>query len=223
VHKVTCATIESFLENIGDNTQIILEPGIYDLSNIVMSGYSDNVFFRELQVREERELVLRKLNKFEIIGAGYDKTKIITSQYYADVFSFERCSNIHLEGIELGHYPDAAYCSGDVVSFLDCQDINICSVSMFGCGVRGLILADTHNLTFSNSVIEKCSDGITYMEHSTDVAINNCEFSKNESNDIILSHCDNIFFESCSIDIDSNISNVLKLRDSCGDNIKIID
>ena len=53
---------------------------------------------------------------------------------------FRECSNIKLIGLTLGHTPRKGSCMGSVLRFENCNNIQLDSLELFGCGTYGIEL-----------------------------------------------------------------------------------
>lgn len=164
---VTVGSIEELLEAIGPHTGILLKPGYYN-----MSEYIEDVWAREGESWNERhpyvqlrdcydgvEVVIRRVDGLFICGDNENLTEIVVEPRYAQVLNFEECHDITLSGLTMGHTETGA-CSGDVLDFYNCRNINLSAMDIYGCGVYGIACYDgTGELYVYSSTIRDCAYG----------------------------------------------------------------
>jgi hypothetical protein len=188
-----------FYKAIGSNTTIMLAPGDYHLNQIDSTIKNSNcnwswVLFDEIYPNEKNDedmtLLISGLNNFTIktdCKKG-DSVRILTNRRAASVMAFKNCTSINIDGVIFGHdiikYTDpgepwVSFCSGEVLKFYDCTDINITNCDLFGCGTRGFLAHRCTNFTFEKSVIRECSYGAFGTFSSKNVIIKNSVFKNN--------------------------------------------
>lgn len=166
---VFVSTSEELINAIAQNTNIVIKSGFYNLSNDIadiwkMQGETRNELNDHVKMREcydGAELVITDLSYVSIRGetGKPNDTEIVVAPRYAAVINFEHCSNIDLSGITMGH-TETGDCSGNVLDFSECQNINLKSMDLYGCGVYGIGAKNgTGNIYVSNSTIRDCSNG----------------------------------------------------------------
>ena len=78
---------------------------------------------------------------------------------YAQVLNFEECHDLTLSGLTMGHTETGA-CSGDVLDFYGCRNINLSAMDIYGCGVYGIACyKGTGELYVYSSTIRDCAYG----------------------------------------------------------------
>lgn len=151
---------ESKLWNsIVSNQNLILHNRFYDILSY-RSG-SENVYWED--VFDGQEVLLRNVKNFTLLG---DQTKIITSPRYATVLTFEQCENIVLSNLTIGHTPHKGECVGAVLKFIDCNNVRLDNLELFGCGTYGIELRGTTNITVNGCHIYECTEGADYVDSS---------------------------------------------------------
>ena len=164
---VTVGSIEELLEAIGPHTGILLKPGYYN-----MSDYIEDVWAREGESWNERhpyvqlrdcydgvEVVIRRVDGLFICGDNENLTEIVVEPRYAQVLNFEECHDLTLSGLTMGHTETGA-CSGDVLDFYGCRNINLSAMDIYGCGVYGIACYNgTGELYVYSSTIRDCAYG----------------------------------------------------------------
>ena len=175
---VSVSTAAEFMEAIAPNCTIEVNPGSYVLSDLVDRPVNEYARFNE--VFDGEELVISGVENLKIVGLGDRPPKILTSPRYADVLSFVNCRNITLENIESGHSPDLGSCTGSVLSFENCEGIDIDGCILFGSGMMGIDAKTTQNLTCKNTVIKECTYYILSLQDTKTIKFESCEFYKNQ-------------------------------------------
>lgn len=187
--EVRVSNVNDFLKAIDSDTCIILSKGVYDLAASKSYQVAQSVMEKEPDLQRYNaadttnyiwqnnydgpSLVITGVSNLTIKAEGSDRTAttISATPRYADVLSFENCSNVTLEGFTAGHTKEPGYCSGGVLYFNACMDILIDNCGMYGCGTMGVNANNTRNLQVVNSEIYECSyNGITLWD-SENVAI----------------------------------------------------
>ena len=78
---------------------------------------------------------------------------------YADVLTFENCSNIYVTHITLGHTQEPGYCAGGVLQFRSSQSGLVEDCDLYGCGTWGVWGENSLGLQVINNLIHDCSYG----------------------------------------------------------------
>lgn len=165
--------VSEFLDAIGPERTIILKSGKYNLSGAhkVENDYIDwpNNYDGEYPV-------LRSLRNLRIIGEFGAEIQIDPA--YGWVLSFDTCRNIRLENLIAGH-TSPGYCSGGVLQFLYCSDIEVRNCDLYGCGTYGLETERCTRVKIQKSIIRDCTYGIANIFNSENVEFENCNFVEN--------------------------------------------
>ena len=156
-----------FMAAIGSNTDIILEPGVYD--------------FTELTEKSTYGCVIKHVSNLNIIGAGTDKTELINGDRFKEVLTFENCRNISIRGVKAGHTPQKYECDAGVFSFGNCLDVSVGDCYLYGCGSIGIGISGSENVSVNNTVITDCSYRAVLISDSSNVVFDNCEIIKNRA------------------------------------------
>jgi hypothetical protein len=166
---VHVASAKELLEAIAPNTVIVIEPGRYNLSEYVTALRAQSSFARWSDahpyvalrdVFDGVEIVIRNADALTIRGGGDNPkaTELVTDPRHATVLCYEHCDAPALVCLTMGH-TDYGDCSGDVVSFLDCTDVLLERVDLYGCGVYGITAQETAGLRVTDSTIHDCQYG----------------------------------------------------------------
>ena len=165
---VHVSNMEEMIENIAPDTQILLAPGRYNLSDTLTAlcareGGHFNESREFVRIDEEYdgpELVITGVSGLSIAsesGSAVD-TEIVTDPRYADVLCFENCSDIGVMDLTMGH-SDTGDCAGDVLHFIQCSDIVLSGLDLYGCGVYGIGAGECALLACFDSTIRDCENG----------------------------------------------------------------
>ncbi len=210
---IRVGTVDEFIEAIASDTEIFLEPGVYDISAYGKklfedgrsSGFvSDNVFFdlyndyAQLTVANAENLVIR--------AEGAYNTKIITSHIAADVICFEGCDGVTLEGVTLGHSPEQGQCSGDVLEFSYCSGVELNAMDLYGCGAYAISALNCSDIRVNDSTLRDCSYGAIFVLNCGSLDFDNCDIKNCEEYDILDVHYSSLHFDGCRFDGNSGRS-----------------
>ena len=165
---VHVSNMEQMIENIAPDTQILLAPGSYNLSDTLTALYErEGVHFNEShefvridEVYDGLELVVTDVSGLSIasVSGSVADTEIVTDPRYANVLCFENCSDIGMMDLTMGH-SDTGDCAGDVLYFIQCSDIVLSGLDLYGCGVYGIGTSECACLTCFDSTIRDCENG----------------------------------------------------------------
>ena len=171
--EVKVSTAEQLLNSIGSNKKIILTSNYYNLStaqnvnneHVEKQLNWDNTYFNAY--------VFKNVVNMTIEG----NAEIVIDDINADVLHFERCGNITLSGLTVGHttYYEKYACEGAVTEFNICDSIYINNCNLFGCGAIGISTNNVRNLQVNNSKIYECSFTGMHLTKTT-ATIKNTEF-----------------------------------------------
>ncbi|MBR2950721.1 MAG: right-handed parallel beta-helix repeat-containing protein [Lachnospiraceae bacterium] len=165
---VLVSDMEQMIENIAPDTQILLAPGRYNLSDALTTLYAregehfneSRKFVRIDEVYDGPELVVTGVSGLSIASASglAADTEIVTDPRYANVLRFENCSDIGMMDLTMGH-SDTGDCVGDVLYFTQTSDIVLSGMDLYGCGVYGIGTDACARLACFDSTIRDCENG----------------------------------------------------------------
>lgn len=171
--EIRVSTPEQLLNSIGNNKKIILTSNYYNLST-VKNVNNEHV---EKQLNWDDNYLNAYIIKNVVNMTIEGNAEIVVDDLSADVLSFEKCGNITLKGLTVGHstYYEEYACEGAVTSFYICDGVYIDSCNLFGCGAIGVSADSVKNLQVSNSNIYDCT--FTGMHLSqTNATVKNTQF-----------------------------------------------
>jgi hypothetical protein len=212
---ISVGTADELVSAIGPNRIIELRHGVYDISSVPQRKME---FVRWAKVFDGHELIVSNVAGLKLIGAA-KAPQLLAKPRYANVLTFDGCTDITLENLVLGHTPEG-YCEGGVVRMSKCRDVTIDKCDLFGCGIEGLSLSDVAGLRFSHSTIRDCTYGIMTVSGSSDILMSDSSFIRNkEFGGFSFSKSRNIRLERCIIKdnmFDSLAANLFSAT-SCSD------
>jgi len=193
---IKVSTARGFLQAIGSDRVILLDPGVYKLSEAneisLPSGVKwDGVFDGE-------ELVVNGISNLTICSEGKDKAHIIVDPRYAYVLKFTNCEDISLENILAGH-SEGGYCQGGVFAFEQSTRITLKGVNMYGSGTEGLLINKVSLMTITGSSIFECTYQIMTVSDSQNITFSDCLFYENREFSLInVTNTTDMLFDRCA-------------------------
>ena len=178
-HEVRVSTVDEFLQAIAPRTAILLAPGVYDLSSASDYGTErDSGCYTWRDAYDGYELVIRDVEDLVIAGEpGESGAEILIEAVprYANVLYFENCSQITLSAFTAGHTEEPGMCSGGVLAFSGCRDVDVVGCSLYGCGILGVYAENCRRLNVTATEIYDCSNGAVWAIGSQDVRVQGCD------------------------------------------------
>ena len=176
--EIPVTTADEFLAAIGPDTRIILQSELIDLSTASDYGMGKSDFYYWQEEYDGPSLVITGVNNMTITSEDADcKTHTISAlPRYADVLSFEFCTNITLSNFTAGHTVEPGFCMGGVLRFKACRNTTIDHCGLYGCGILGVIAHGGEKLSIINSDIYECSDGGVSIVDVNGVSIDHTTF-----------------------------------------------
>lgn len=176
--QVVVSSIDELMGNIAPNTELILKDGTYDLSTLKDYGTGWTNYHYWSEEFDGPALVLTGLDNLVIRSESGDPEKCILSAVprYADVLKFKSCSNITVSGITAGHTVEPGYCTGGVLYFEDCDNVQVDNCGLYGCGILGVRAELCSAVAVIRCEIYECSQGGISIGNSSRIKIENCSF-----------------------------------------------
>ena len=174
---ITVSTAAEFIDAIGSNRNLLLEPGIYNIAADDM-GAVDNESVGWEEVFDGHQMDVMFVKNMTIRGVGEEPVELIVDPRYAYVMRFMYCRNIAIENVTAGH-SEGGYCVGGVFGFNWCAGITIEKADMYGCGTEGLGLVATNGVTVRDSSIFECTERIIEIKICENILFENCLFRDN--------------------------------------------
>ncbi len=168
--------VDEFLAAIGPDREIVLAPGEYNLTKAENYSRAGSDWYHWESCFDGYELVLDGLTNLTIRGENAAETTICTEPRYANVLRFASGSGITLSDLTVGHTPEQGNCTGGVLYFDSCGDVEVQNAKLYGCGIRGLELQNCQNVHMVNSDIYDCSYGCISIWGSYNVLLENNKY-----------------------------------------------
>ena len=164
---VHVSTADEFLAALAPDTEIIVDADLIDFSAASNYGKSGGDYYRWDDPFDGPELVIQNLSNLTVRGSGENATDKVLScvPRYADVLTFENCSNIYVTHITLGHTQEPGSCMGGVLHFQNCQNVLAEDCDLYGCGTMGVNGDNSLDIQVYNCYIHDCSvSGVEFTE-----------------------------------------------------------
>lgn len=175
VKTVTVSNVEDFLGAIGPNRDVRLRAGDYKLLNARDYGQpTKSPYYSWEPVFDGYQLVIHNVQNLSIRGEIGKETQILAAPRYANVLYFRNSSNLWLQDLTVGHSPQEGYCSGGVLHFENCRQVDGGSLYLFGCGSVAVTAQGSKNLTVHSSDLYDCTYNALTMYNSSDVLVDSC-------------------------------------------------
>ncbi len=193
VKTVTVTTAREFILALKNNRHIIIKGDdalnlTEAINELVEEGelesfmfqderrYDAGVFYNEEY--DGNSLVINNLHDIFIEAKGDEDGILIVEPRYADVLWFNRCKNIAVKGLTMGH-TDTGDCSGDVVRAEYCEKLLISNSQLYGCGVTGFEADHCSDIVLRNSEFFGCSDDGISLYQTSNVEVKGCKIYDN--------------------------------------------
>lgn len=200
--RIEVSSVEQFLAAIDNDRIIVLTEETYMLTEALRSGDYDalrdaadqKVYF--VEEFDGPELHIAHVENLTI-EAGTDVVTIMSDPRYANVISFEDCTDLTLTGITFGH-TEEGYCSQGVLGFYGCTNVLADRLDLFGCGTEGIIVQDSREFCFKACKIRDCSYHIMHLNGCNHIVFDGCQFFRNREYELVnISGCENVTFFNC--------------------------
>ncbi len=172
--EVHVDTVDDLLAAIAPDTTIYLDPGIYALSTAVDYGWSASDWYSWEEAYDGYCLTIRNVSGLRILGAGQDNTLLTVDPRYASVIRFLDCEKLELSDFTAGHSEAPGVCTGNVLDFDECRDVQVARCGLFGCGAIGVWANACETLCLQDVEIYECSYLGAEVSASRDVDFEGC-------------------------------------------------
>ena len=200
IQTIRVANSREFLEALGSDRIIEMEPGRYNLSEwdpILNGKPGENPPYPNLQnegspklpegvswtdtYNDGGELTLKGMKNLTIRGLGEDitDTGIVIDPRSATVLQFWNCGTIVIEKLTLGHTRGSSECDDGVLGFKNSSGIIIAETGIYGCGTWGLRFWNVSDVKVSDSIVYDCTHSIAVVINGKNIAFEKCVFRDN--------------------------------------------
>lgn len=194
VKKVRVQTVQAFYEAIGNDTEITLADGKYDLGTV--TGQSDYAQIFSFGF-EDRTIVIKNARNLTIKAENPGKAELMTTYAFVPALKLEECYNLSLAGLKIGHDVAPGLCDGAVIRADYLSYLRIDECDLYGSGTRGLEAVSCSYITLKNSIIRECTTGLLSLESCSNCGVYDCRIFDNQvySHLVELDYSYNIVFE----------------------------
>jgi len=173
--SVVVDDVDELLAAIAPDTEIILESGVYNLSEAKNYGKNTaSIYYEWVSNYDGFELVVHDVDNLTIRGSGRLSTTIETDPRWVNVLRIQNSTDLILEDFTAGHTRDRGECSGGVLYLEGCQEVEMEDLGLYGCGVVGLTARLCTDVTLKSSELYECSSSAVSLHTSSNVSISNC-------------------------------------------------
>lgn len=200
--EVHVSTVDELLAAIAPDTEIVLDAEMYDLSTASGYGETTGEYYYWQDNFDGPGLVIYNVNNLAIRSSdGKVKAHTISAvPRYADVLTFNKCSNIRVSGFTAGHTEEPGYCSGGVLMFRASDGIQVDNCGLFGCGILGVQAEYCSSVQVTDCDIYECSYGGIQMRDTQDVTIEGCTFRDLGGDKLMFYGCKNVAVDGKTVE-----------------------
>lgn len=171
---VTVENVEELLAAIAPNREIRLRRGTYDLLQALDYGMeTESRFYSWEPVFDGYQLVIQNVQNLSIRGQDGEDTYLLAAPRYADVLHFRNSCNLWLQDLTVGHSPQQGTCTGGVLCFENCSQIDGTDLKLFGCGTIAVATRDVQDIAIRDSDLYDCSYGAVYLMDTQNMKLEN--------------------------------------------------
>ena len=175
---VVVTTVDEFLAAIGPNKDIVIDAQELDLSTA--SHYGENGasdYYSWYDPYDGPQLDIINVDNLTIRGKDGKGANLISAvPRYAQVLSFQSCTNVTVKDLTLGHTKEPGTCLGGVLEFYYCGNVTVSGTGLFGCGTIGVQADSCRNMQITDNEIYECSMGGIRLLSSREVNMNSNNF-----------------------------------------------
>ncbi len=161
--------IYDMMEALGDDTEIVLAPGRYNISEWQKgnaAGKMVNKFeynkFSPAGLYQGYQMSMAGYRNLTIRGRDIAAitAEIVIEEPYDSVLAFQNCTNLTIANVSVGHIVEKGTCSGAVLEFTECKNVDIYNSDLYGCGTYGYEARNCDTINVYDSVIRECTYGL---------------------------------------------------------------
>ena len=183
--KITVNNAQALFDAIGNDTEITLENGTYDLGMVNGSSEFAAIYdFAEYNMPDRTVLIKNAVN-LHIKAKNPGKAHLVTSHVFVPVLKLYGCQNISLTGLVIGHEVEPGLCEGAVIAAESVSYLHIDQCDLYGSGTVGLEASACSWLRLRNSTIRECTRGILELDNCYALLFENCTMKDNEGNHMV--------------------------------------
>lgn len=183
--KVTVNNAQALFDAIGNDVEITLEDGQYDLSTVNGgSGFAEIFDFSEYDMKD-RTILIKNVKNLHFVAKNKGKVEWVIPYAFIPVLKIDSGHNISFSGITMGHNVEPGLCEGAVLSAYNVMTLNIDNCDLYGSGTVGLELQMVYSIRVSNTIIRECTYGMMSLMNSNDCIFESCTFKDNTGDNMV--------------------------------------
>lgn len=183
--KVAVNNAQALFDAIGNDVEITLENGQYDLSKVNGgSEFADIFDFSEYQM-DDRTIRIKGARNLHIKAKNPGKAEWVIPFAFIPVLKIEGGHNISFSGITMGHNVEPGLCEGAVIAAINVTTLTIDNCDLYGSGTVGIEAEQCSYLKVLNSIIRECTYGILALNGCSSSTFTNCTFKDNKGDNMI--------------------------------------
>lgn len=173
--EVHVSNVDELLSAIASHRTVYLADGVYDLSTASDYGTVGGDHYQWTSEFDGPGLVITGVEDFHIVGSGAEKVSVAAKPRYVYVLSYERCKNVSVTGVTLGHAEAPGECTGGVLQFTDTDAVSVGDCVLYGCGILGVSAQTCNGIAIDRTEIFDCSQGAAVFGDCKKVVFSNCD------------------------------------------------
>lgn len=183
--KVTVNNVQALFDAIGNDVEITLEDGRYDLSKANGgSKFADIYDFSEYKM-EDRTIRIKEVKNLHFVAKNKGKVEWVIPYAFIPVLKIDDCYNLTLSGITMGHHVEPGLCEGAVIAATNVNMLTIDNCDLYGSGTMGLEVNGGSSIKVSRSVIRECTYGIASLMSVNNCVFESCSFKDNSGDHFV--------------------------------------
>ena len=217
---VTVSDVNGLIAAIAPDTIIILEPGVYNLSDAEGYGVDSGAYYRWIETYQGYELYVENADNLMLVGSVSEKdgtislnSEIVTDPRYANVLNFRNSNGVTVVGLKIGH-TETGECIGGVLNFVNSDGVKISGCELYGCGTIGILARNCDNFKAVDLLVHSCSMGMIEMTACDAVTFEQISFLNITGySGVSLDCCGSVTFGNCDFAF-NEITTLFYLMDS---------
>ncbi|MDO4983386.1 MAG: right-handed parallel beta-helix repeat-containing protein [Eubacteriales bacterium] len=185
-------TADEFLTAIAPDTSIRLDSEEINLADASNYGSGSSEFYRWEACYDGPQLVIEHCDNLSITSEIM--TCITAEPRYANVLTFENCSDVWLSGFKAGHTEEPGFCTGGVIYMNTCKNMAVDGCRLYGCGTLGVEADYVEGLSVTGCEIYDCTLGGIVLYETRNAVMENCDIHDCAKPAITVFECSGVSF-----------------------------
>ena len=214
VYKVK--TAKEFVEAIGSDRIIQIEPGDYNLTDFAKEEHKPmqhvQVGVSVAQSEDEPAVQISRVENLTIQCVGETKARLLADPD-SNVLKIGGSTNVDMFNLELVH--TSSPCSADCLWLTDCDGITVRDCTISGCGAVGIDAESVTDLRVDGSSITKCSTLAIMLKNCDKARFRDSTISSNQGG-LKLADCTGVEFLNCEISENASQGYLIEMKTTTG-------